>query len=53
MRKDLDTTALADWDSLGVTVKVCVFVMREAILLKLIHKSAAEAPQSRREQLPY
>lgn len=53
MRKDLDTTALADWDSLGVTVKVCVFVMRDAILLKLIHKSAAEAPQSRREQLPY
>lgn len=22
MRKDLDTTALADWDSLGVTVKI-------------------------------
>ena len=30
MRKDLDTTVLADWDSLGVTVKVCVFVMRDA-----------------------
>ena len=46
MRRDLDTTALADWDSLGVTVKVCVLVMRGAIFLKLISKSAAEAPQS-------